>query len=365
MPYRAEMAGPLPRPAYLAKARQRLRAGEISELSYKRIEDRAVDEAITLQQECGLDVISDGEARRVAVAGSLIAAACGLDRPPSPWRGNGRQVRGSANLIQTGPLRSASGKLRRVRALASEEFTYLRARTCMPLKVALPSPLTPGSWCNPATSSHVYSDPFDAFGDAAQLLKEEISDLARLGCEYVQINAPEIVGLADPDVRARYEELGIDPERVASEGIGLLNDLTRVVSDVMFGIHLCQDTRQRGYCATDAYETIAERVFPGLEGYDVLLLEFGLRSGAFESLIHTLDHQTIVLGLVSSSSTGLQSEAEIREQVMAAAEYVPLGRLGLSCQCGFDSPRDGNTLTPDVEREQLLMVSEVARQVWS
>jgi 5-methyltetrahydropteroyltriglutamate--homocysteine methyltransferase len=359
------MAGPLARPTYLAKARERRRAGEISELSYKRIEDRAVDEAVTLQQECGLDVISDGEARRDGVPGSLIAAACGLDGPSSPWSGNGRHARGNGNLIQIGAVRSASGKLRRVRSVASEEFTYLRARTGMPLKIALPSPLTLGSWCNPATSSHVYSEPFDAFADAAQVLKEEICDLARLGCEYVQINAPEIVGMANPGVRARYDELGIAAERVASEGVGLLNELTRVVSDVTLGIHLCRDTRQRACCATDAYETIADRVFPGLEGYDVLLLEFGPRSDAFESLIHTLDHQTIVLGLVSSSATGLQSEAEIRAQVMAAAEYVPLGRLALSCQCGFDHARDGNALTPDVEREQLLMVSEVARQVWS
>jgi 5-methyltetrahydropteroyltriglutamate--homocysteine methyltransferase len=365
MPYRAEMTGPLPRPAYLAKARERLHAGEISELSYKRIEDRAVDEAIALQQESGLDVISDGEARRGAVAASVIAAACGLDGPRSPWRGNGRDARGNGNLIQTGPVRSASGKLRRVRSVASEEFTYLRARTGMPLKVALPSPLTLGSWCNPAISSHIYSDPFDAFTDAAQLLKEEIFDLTRLGCEYIQINAPEIVGMANPDVRARYEAFGISADRVASEGLGLLNELTQAASDVTLGIHLCQDTRDHGSCATDAYETIGERVFPVLAGYDVLLLEFGLRSGGFESLVHTLDHQTIVLGLVSSSSTGAQSEAEIRARVMAAAEYVPLGRLALSCQCGFDSTRDDGTLTPVVDREQLIMVSEVARQLWS
>jgi 5-methyltetrahydropteroyltriglutamate--homocysteine methyltransferase len=365
MPYRAEMAGPLPRPAYLAKAWERLRVGEISKLSYKRIEDRAVDEAITLQQECGLDVISDGEARRDAVPGSLIATACGLDGPPSSWRGNGRLASGKVSGIQIGAVHAASGKLRRVRSVGSEEFTYLRARTGMPLKVALPSPLTLGTWCNPATSPYVYSDPFDAFADAAQLLKEEICDLARLGCEYVQVNAPEIVGLANPDVRARYDELGFGADRVASEGLGLLNELTRVVDDVTLGIHLCRDTRQRGYGATDAYAAIAERVFPGLEGYDVLLLEFGPQPDAFESLIHTLDHQTIVLGLVSSFSTGLQSEAEIRAQLMRAAEYVPLGRLALSCQCGFEYQRDGNTLRPDVEREQLLTVSEVARQVWS
>ena len=62
--YRSDVVGSLLRPAYLKEARKRLEAGEISPAEFKKIEDRSVDEAIALQTQAGLDVISDGEMRR-------------------------------------------------------------------------------------------------------------------------------------------------------------------------------------------------------------------------------------------------------------------------------------------------------------
>jgi 5-methyltetrahydropteroyltriglutamate--homocysteine methyltransferase len=364
---RAETVGSLLRPPYLADARARRDRGDLSELEYKRVEDHAVDDAIALQRGCGLDVISDGEARRMVFTGSLIDAVSGIGGPPPPpttWLGD--EAYGTEDLTRTVARHSVSEKLRRARSIATEEFIYLRARTDHRAKATLPSPLMLGKWWNPETSIEAYPDPFDAFADAADILKEEIGDLIRLGCEYIQIDAPDIATLADPRVRAQYDQLGIGADRMLSEGVEILNGLTETDSAITFGIHLCKGNSEGRYLAAGAYDAIADQTFPRLDGYDVLLLEYDdERSGGFEPLARTREHQTVVLGLVSSKNPRLETVDEVTDRIIAASEYVPLERLALSCQCGFASTAGGNKITPAVQRAKLTLVGEVARQVWS
>ena len=98
----------------------------------------------------------------------------------------------------------------------------------------------------------------------------------------------------------------------------------------------------------------------------MLLLEYDdERSGGFEPLVHTQEHQTVVLGLVSSKNARLETAEEITTAHQAAAGYVPLERLALSCQCGFASTAGGNKITPDVQRAKLSLVGDVARSLWS
>ena len=77
---RSDVVGSLLRPAYLVDARQQLEAGHLSPAEFKRIEDRAVNEAVALQETAGLDVLTDGEQRRYAFFGHLIDAFDGFDK---------------------------------------------------------------------------------------------------------------------------------------------------------------------------------------------------------------------------------------------------------------------------------------------
>jgi methionine synthase II (cobalamin-independent) len=368
MRYRAENVGSLLRPDYLTSARAKLHDGQLTARDYKRIEDRAVDEAIELQQEAGLDVISDGETRRLVFTASLIDAVSGIEGPPPPpttWRGDAAY--GTEDLTRTVARHSVSAALARQRSVATEEFVYLRGRTAGATKATLPSPLMLGKWWNPETSVTAYPDPFTAFADAAEILKAEIAELVRLGCEYVQIDATDIATLADPAVRAQYDALGIGAERMLGEGIELLNDLTTAAdgAELTYGIHLCKGNSEGRYIAAGAYDAIAERVFGRLDGYDVLLLEYDdERSGGFAPLEHAGAHQTVVLGLVSSKVPHLEADDAVRARIDAAASYVPLERLALSCQCGFASTAGGNKLTPENQRAKLELIGRVAGQVW-
>jgi len=366
--YRAENVGSLLRPQYLLDARDALANGTVGVDEFKRIEDRAVDDAIELQRACGLDVLTDGECRRLVFTGSLLDSIAGIDGPPPPpttWHGDAAY--GTDDLTRTVAQHSVSAKLRRVRSVATEEYVYLRARTGEPVKATLPSPLMLGKWWNPTTSTEAYPDPFLAFADAAAILRDEIAELARLGCRYVQIDATDIATLADPAVRRQYDGLGIGAERMLGEGIDLLNSLTTAAGDgVTFGIHLCKGNSESRYIAAGGYDAIASRVFPRLSGYDVLLLEFDdERSGGFEPLTETLDHQTVVLGLISTKNPAVEPDDDVVRRVDQAASVVPLDRLALSCQCGFASTAAGNKVSPSIQRQKLELVGRVARRVWS
>ena len=127
----------------------------------------------------------------------------------------------------------------------------------------------------------------------------------RLGCRYVQIDATDIATLADPAVRDQYDRLGIGADRMLDEGVELLNWLTAAASAEVrrSAIHLCKGNSEGRYIAAGAYDAIAARVFPRLSGYGVLLLEYDdERSGGFDALAETLEHQVVVLGLVSTKN---------------------------------------------------------------
>jgi 5-methyltetrahydropteroyltriglutamate--homocysteine methyltransferase len=151
------------------------------------------------------------------------------------------------------------------------------------------------------------------------------------------------------------------------EGIELLDSIPAAGSgDVTFGIHLCKGNSEGRYIAAGAYDAIADRVFPRLEGYDVLLLEYDdERSGGFEPLAKTLDRHCVVLGLVSSKSPRMETDEELLARIEQATAFAPLDRLAVSCQCGFASTAGGNRITPEVQRAKLELVGRVAERVWS
>lgn len=360
--YRSQPIGSLLRPAYLREGRRALRRGEIAQAAFKRLEDRAVDEALALQEAAGLDVVNDGEQRRASFLGSLIETVDGLSRTSGlrkPWHYDEQQVvELSLGLVVT-------GKIRRHRSLVGEEFAYARAKARAPLKVTLPSPLMLFMFWSPEDSRAAYRDPFELFADGAEVIREEIRELARLGCEYIQIDAPELAILVDQEARrAVFEANGISPERVLGEGVEMLNALAEAPG-VTFGLHLCRGNNDGHWLSQGGYEAISRRVFERARRYEVLLLEYDdWRSGSFEPLADIPRDKLVVLGLVSTKKNVLESERELIARIDEASRHFPRERLALSTQCGFASGIKGNPVDAAMQEKKLRLVAEVAHRVW-
>jgi 5-methyltetrahydropteroyltriglutamate--homocysteine methyltransferase len=361
--FRAEVVGSMLRPTYLARARAELQAGALTPAAFKRIEDRAVDQVIAAQEGSGVEVVTDGEMRRYMFMGPITETVEGIELVeegnPMPWAD---EQQGEFEWIL--PM-AVTSKLRKVRSLVCEEYSYARGRARKPLKVTVPSPLILYGLWNPRYSTAAYDDAFAMFADAAEVGRSEIQELVALGCEYIQVDAPELATLVDPRVRDWAQDRGLPAERMLTEGIDLINSMVEGISGVRLAIHLCRGNNAGMWMASGGYDYIAEALFQRATGFDAYLLEYDdPRSGSFEPLAQAPDDRQVVLGLVSTKSGDEESADDITARVKDAGRHFPLEQLGLSTQCGFASVADGNPLGEEAQERKLRLVAEVAESVW-
>jgi len=361
MATRSETIGSLLRPGYLLDGRRRLAQGDLTAAAFKQLEDRAVDEAVALQESAGLDIVTDGEQRRYAFFGHLVDALEGFDKSAG-WAITFHDEQGGELTLER-PV--VVEKLRWRRQMSVEEFTYLRGRTTRPVKVTLVSAQQAAAYYDPDKSRGAYATRDAYLADLVDFTRREIQELRRLGCEYVQIDAPQYAALLDESIREGYRKRGSDPDRMLDACIELDNAIIEGHAGMVFGIHICRGNYRSMFYASGGYDRIAAQVFRRSR-FDRFLLEYDdERSGTFEPLRHVPDDRTVVLGLVSTKKGRLESTRELEGRIAEAARVVPLERLALSPQCGFASTTEGNRLSFDEQRRKLDLVGETARRVWS
>lgn len=366
--YRADTVGSLLRPDYLVRARTLFESGDMPPASYKEVEDRAVDQVIAMQEGAGIDVVTDGELRRHTFIDQLLEAVEGLtpdpsgqasDHIPVPFHDEG----GSEQSVFAIPV-SVTDKLKRTRMMTVEEFAYARGRARRPVKVTLPSPLMLFLAWSPGRSRDAYGDPFELFADGLTLMREEAQELARMGCEYIQVDAPDFGQLVDPSQQEAWEAAGISFKRVLTDGADMLNELANVPG-VTFGLHMCKGNYDSHWISTGGYESVAARLFPRLSNYDRILLEYeDERSGSFEPLQDLPNDKVVVLGLVSSKFAELESADQLLSRIDEASRFYPRDQLALSTQCGFASAGPGNAISEDAQERKLHLIAEVAARAW-
>jgi 5-methyltetrahydropteroyltriglutamate--homocysteine methyltransferase len=353
------VVGSLLRPDYLKEARARHEAGAISEVEFKQIEDRAVNEAIALQTQAGLDVISDGEMRRYAFFGHLVDSVEGFDKFGG-WAIPFHDEQGNEVIFKRPVVAS---RLKRRRHLCSEEFTYLRARATHPAKVTFISAQQAAAYYDPQKSKDAYATIDAYLADVVDIFRDEVTELIRLGCTYIQVDAPQYAGLLDPKIREGYRQRGNDPDRLLDRCIELDNAVISNQPGVTFGIHLCRGNNQSKFYASGGYDPIAA-VFSRTHFQRFLLEYDDARSGGFEPLKHVPEDRTVVLGLVTTKKPALEKKDELKRRIDEASKFVPLERLALSPQCGFASTEEGNLLTAAEQEAKLRLVAETAKEVW-
>ena len=365
--YRAEVIGSLLRPAYLKQARLQWENGRLTTLEFKRIEDDAVDEALALQEQAGVDVVTDGEMRRTHFIAPLTDVISGVKPIPAftrVWK-RPHEPNQPAEQTEIQVQYAVVGKIRRRRTLTSEEFAYARSHARKPLKVTLPSPLMMALRWSPQYSRDAYPDPFELFADAAEIVRQEAQELAALGCEYIQIDAPELGMLCDPERRRQdFADAGIDPARLLSDGVDLLNSVA-AAPGVTFGLHLCRGNNRGYYVGEGGYEAVAREVFSRARSFELMLLEYDdWRSGSFEPLREMPQDRGVVLGLVSTKRTELESAESLIARIETAARYYPREQLAISTQCGFGTVWEGNPMSLETQAAKLRLVADVGHQVW-
>lgn len=360
-PFRAEHIGSLLRPQPLKDAFRDVQTGRIDQARFREIQDTCIREAVAMQEEVGLQAITDGEFRRGSWFLGFVEAVDGVGTTDAPF--DFHDGTGGTAKFQTAAV---DGKLKRMRGITTNEFTFVQKLTKRTPKVTLPTPsLLHFLGGDKTVSRAAYPDIEEFWTDLIAVYREELRALSALGCRYVQLDEVPIAMLCDADLRNRLKASGSDPDAMLRKYVWAINQVVAGrPAGMTIGLHLCRGNYKGRWMAAGGYEPVAEQLF-GQAAVDAFFLEYDTeRAGSFEPLRFVPAGRIVVLGLVSSKTPQLEPVDRLRRRLDEASRIVPLERLAISPQCGFASSVGGNPLTIEDERAKLRRVVEVADAVW-
>jgi 5-methyltetrahydropteroyltriglutamate--homocysteine methyltransferase len=372
---RTDVVGSLLRPAGLKEARVRFDDGAITADALRAIEDEAVREAVRLQEAAGLDVVTDGEMRRLNFQDSFGASVDGYDATHSTLKVYERRVEGAAPgqrwevpLQHAGTAvshrRPAQARLKLGHNIPLDEYRFVEKVAKGPSKVSLIGPDRISQRFAYENSKTVYRDMDDFLSDVVAIERQIVASLVDAGCRYMHIDAPGFTAYIDPPSLEQMRKRGEDPTLNFSRSLKAEAAAIANFPGVTFGIHLCRGNQRSMWHREGTYDAIAERLFNELP-HDRFLLEYDTpRAGSFDSLRFVPKGRVVVLGLVSTKGPELETVDALKRRIDEASKYLALDQLAISPQCGFASDVVGNLLSPDDQRRKLERVVEVARQVW-
>jgi len=361
-PFRADHVGSLLRPPALRQAFRRHATGEMGDAEFDRLQDKCIRDVVALQTEVGLQVVTDGEFRRGSYWGRFVERVEGFEIKTASFKFRNDQ---GHEVEFTAPY--ANSAIKRKQPLALDEYQFLHGVTKLTGKITLPSPSTMHFYrCNDFADKAVYPDAKSFFADLGKIFKQEIGELAKAGCSYIQLDEVAVALLCDPGIRQQIAASGSDPDQLVDLYIGSINEaVADCPADVTIGVHMCRGNFKGHYLGAGGYESVAERFFANTKVNHFLLEYDTVRAGDFAPLRFVPKDRGVVLGLVSSKTPVLESLDLLKRRTEEATRYIDVDRLAISPQCGFASTVAGNPLTEADERAKLARVVEAAQSIWS
>jgi 5-methyltetrahydropteroyltriglutamate--homocysteine methyltransferase len=363
-PFRADHVGSLLRPKELLQARDDRKAGRLDAAALRRIEDDAIRDAVRMQEEIGLEGVTDGEYRRASWHMDFLYQVGGVTKVQDNLTVKFHNEKGDIEF--TPAALRITGKLSLARPIFTDAFAFLKSVATATPKLTIPSPsMMHYRGGRAAIDDKIYPE-LDAFwDDLGGVYADEIAALGKAGCRYLQLDDTSLAYLNDPTQRDYIAKLGGSGESQHLIYIRLINAaLAKKPAGMTVCTHMCRGNFRSSWVASGGYDHVAEALFGEL-GVDGFFLEYDdARSGGFEPLRFVPKGKTVVLGLVTTKKGALEKKDDLKRRIEQAAKYVPLDQLCLSPQCGFSSTVEGNALTIDEQIAKLRLVVDTARDVW-
>jgi 5-methyltetrahydropteroyltriglutamate--homocysteine methyltransferase len=360
-PFCADHVGSLLRPTALKEARAKRESGEIDAAALKEIEDREIEKAIRKQEAIGLKAVTDGEFRRAFWNYDFLGALPGVEAyfgerkikfegvNPKPMM---LRVVGKLGRFETHPMLA--------------HFKFVREHTRAAPKMTIPSPSSLHfRYGRDGVPEWIYPGMSDFYRDLGQTYRKAVHAFAEAGCRYLQLDEVNFTYLCDPKLRAQVANRGDDPEQLPSVYASMINAaISDIPADMTITMHLCRGNFRSTFVASGGYEPVADTLFNSINVHGYFMEYDSERAGGFEPLRLVPKGKTVVLGLVTSKSGGLERKDELKRRIDEAAKFVDVDQLCLSPQCGFASTEEGNILSEDEQWAKLARVVEVADEVW-
>jgi 5-methyltetrahydropteroyltriglutamate--homocysteine methyltransferase len=359
---RADHIGSLIRPAYLIEAHRSALLGN-ADVALRQMQDRAIKEIVAMQEEVGLQSITDGEFRRTAYLTEFYRS---IGVTVLPRQSTDLFWRNDSGDRYPGNRTEVKHKIRWSGSINVEALEFLRSRTSRDCKVTIPAPTQIHFFAGTdGIDSSVYPDLDLFWSDVVEAYAAELDALERAGCSVVQLDETCFPKFADPEIQTVLKNRG-------QEWKGILRQYTKVLNAILAAappsmnvvIHHCRGNAGEYWQARSGYDLVADIMF-GEINCRTYLLEFDSeRTGSFEPLRLLPPNKSAVLGLVSTKLPRLETVDELLVRVERAAKFVDVNRLGISPQCGFSSGFDRPALTTDIQRAKLEILVRAAQKIW-
>jgi 5-methyltetrahydropteroyltriglutamate--homocysteine methyltransferase len=380
---RVDHIGSLVRPEALKEIFARYDRGQSTEQELRQAQDDAIRDVIMKQEALGLPVLTDGEFRRHNFQESFSASVSGFDVPDraSYYQHQERNLeplqRAEQDFDAPGPAivtrRRAKERLSLARNLPIEEYRFSQSAAQRPVKVTLISPDRISQRFKWEASLSIYKGLDDFVEDVVAIERRMIGALVEAGCRYIQIDAPGYTAYVDQVSLERMRSRGEDPDKNLERSIRADNAIIDGFPGVTFGIHVCRGNARTIDPGTGKlvpqwhreghYDAIAERLFSELKHHRLLLEYDSERAGGFAPLRFVPKEKVMVLGLITTKSSDLETVHDLKRRLEQASRYLPLEQLAISPQCGFGG-LGSKTLSEDEQWRKLDRVMETAAQVW-
>ncbi|MGO3147316.1 MAG: hypothetical protein ACTIJ6_06530 [Leucobacter sp.] len=345
-----EQVGSLPRPASLQRTVLDAEIGVVTAAELATEQERAVRDTVERLVETGSPIVSDGEQRRQSFASYPLASDSVEEGPVFAVFADGHH-RVVPSLAHA-PFR--------FHAWASDDVHAARAYIDLPLKQAVISP-SMLSLMVPAGGLGEYSRT-EFLEDVVAGCAEDIRRCLSAGASRVSIDFTEGRLALRRDLRAPWA----GPEALAGF-IDLLNRVLDRLTDAerqVVGVHTCPgNDNDSAHSADVDYAELIPELFQIEAGYflvqaaserdpDRVARLIGGELTALREAGRTVPR--VLIGVTNPTNPKLETAAQVRDQLVRAARFIPAEFLGSTDDCGFspylidDKPRHGS---PDFARD--------------
>ncbi|WP_029620831.1 5-methyltetrahydropteroyltriglutamate--homocysteine S-methyltransferase [Pseudorhizobium marinum] len=357
-PFRADHVGSLLRPRAIAEAR----AAHADPAALRAIEDAEIPNLIKMQEDVGLQVVTDGEARRAFWHFDFMGMLDGMEMEV---RGEGVQFHGTrippVHPVITGKLGFPANHP------MLEHFTFLQERTTVCPKISIPGPSCIHFRTDPDdVRVPEYQDPEALFEAIAATYRQAVAAYYAVGCRYLQLDDIFFAYLGDPQQRAQRLSMRQDPDWLIDRYAWMLNEAIKErPDDMMIGMHMCRGNFRSTHAASGGYDAAADAIF-NKTSVDIYFMEYDTdRAGGLEPLrLLPKGDKRVMAGFITTKTGKLEKMDSLRRQFDKASKYVDMEQLGIAPQCGFASTEHGNALTEDEQKRKLELVVQTAVSIW-
>lgn len=371
------VVGSMPRSRTVSRALRNRNKGNITDAEFDNIADKAVIESLKLQEDNGVDIVSDGEQRRDNFYSFITECIDGIrlmtlaemldyveDKAAFEQLLNALDVPAFA---LKNPV--VDGKLKRTSPLVLNDYLFLKKHTTKPVKVTLPGPylLTRSMWVK-KLSYDFYPDKESLGNDVVAVLQSELQDLINAGCEYVQFDEPVLTEVAFTGPHETHSFMCAalseksSPEEELNFAVELINRVIEGIDgQVKTALHVCRGnwSQQEDVLLRGSYDLLIP--YFSQMNINQFVLEYATeRAGSIDVLSELPEDKEIGLGVVDPRTTDVETVEFVLDKVRALLGHRTHEQVYLNPDCGFGTFADRPVNTTEIAAQKLQVIHQAA-----